>query len=488
MKLLKQHQRNVIPSGPPSRRDMLSEAACGFGCVAFLGLNATTLQASARQHETVNPLAPRPPEFVPRAKHVIFLFMHGGVSHIDTFDPKPKLTQLDGQPLPFDRPLVFADPKNIGNLLKSPWTFNRYGQSGLPVSDLFPHVASCIDDICVIRSMSHDRVSHGAAMQEIHTGSGVFQRPSAGTWIVYGLGSENQNLPGFITICPATLDSGTSTFGSAFLPATYQGTRFGETSGRGRSDDARRAAFQDLRPGESNVELQRLELDLVQAVNRRTSPISQHDSEIEARIASFELAFRMQAEAPEATDMSSETPETFALYGVNDGATDNFGRQCLLARRFVERGVRFVQATHSYKWDQHSGLKGGHTRNAREVDKPIAGLLKDLKRRGMLDETLVIWATEFGRTPVAQGKDGRDHSPYGFTMWMAGGGIKGGIAYGATDEFGYFAVENKVTVHDLYATTLHQLGLDHIQLTHHYSGRDFSLTDVEGEVLHDIIA
>ena len=325
-------------------------------------------------------------------------------------------------------------------------------------------------------------------MQEIHTGSGVFQRPSAGTWIVYGLGSENQNLPGFITICPATLDSGTSTFGSAFLPATYQGTRFGETSGRGRSDDARRAAFQDLRPGESNVELQRLELDLVQAVNRRTSPISQHDSEIEARIASFELAFRMQAEAPEATDMSSETPETFALYGVNDGATDNFGRQCLLARRFVERGVRFVQATHSYKWDQHSGLKGGHTRNAREVDKPIAGLLKDLKRRGMLDETLVIWATEFGRTPVAQGKDGRDHSPYGFTMWMAGGGIKGGIAYGATDEFGYFAVENKVTVHDLYATTLHQLGLDHIQLTHHYSGRDFSLTDVEGEVLHDIIA
>ena len=476
-----------FPLRVPSRREMLRDAASGFDSLAFLGLNAHSMRTAAAQSGEENPLAPRPSLFKPRAKHVIFLFMHGGVSHVDTFDPKPKLDELNGQPYPGKLPLVFANPDSIGNLLKSPWNFRQYGQSGLPVSDLFPQVASCIDDICVIRSLSHDRVSHGAAMQEIHTGSGVFQRPAAGSWIVYGLGSENQNLPGFITICAATLDGGTSTFGSAFLPAAYQGTRYGETSSRGRYDDARRAAFKNLRPGEPNIDLQRMELDFMQQINRRQSSAGHRDSELEARIASFELAFRMQAEAPEATDLSSETEETFALYGVNQGSTDNFGRQCLLARRFVERGVRFVQATHSYKWDQHGGLHGGHTRNALEVDQPIAALLKDLKRRGLLDETIVIWATEFGRTPVAQSKNGRDHSPYGFSMWMAGGGIKGGMAYGATDELGYFAVENKVTIHDLYATVLNQLGLDHAELTYHYSGRDFSLTDVEGDVIHEII-
>ena len=481
-------QPNMLYFPVFSRREMLRDAASGFGYLAFLGLTANSVQTVQARPMEVNPLAPKQPLLKSRAKHVIFLFMHGGVSHVDTFDPKPKLAELDGKPYPGKLPLVFANPKDIGTLLKSPWNFQRYGESGLPVSDLFPQVASCIDDICVIRSLSHDRVSHGAAMQEIHTGSGVFQRPSAGSWIVYGLGSENQNLPGFITICPASLDGGTSTFGSAFLPAAYQGTRFGETSSRGRYDDARRAAFKNLRPGELDIDLQRLELDFMQSINRRQSSAGQPDLELEARIASFELAFRMQAEAPEASDLSRETEDTYALYGVNQSPTDNFGRQCLLARRFVERGVRFVQATHSYKWDQHGSLQSGHTRNAHEVDKPIAGLLKDLKIRGMLDETLVIWATEFGRTPVAQSKNGRDHSPYGFSMWMAGGGIKGGMAYGATDEFGYFAVENKITIHDLYATVLHQLGLDHTELTYRYSGRDFSLTDVEGEVLHDIIS
>ena len=478
---------------PLTRRQLLQRTGCGFGHLALLGMLGTPASCGAQRAPAANPLADKTPDFAPRAKRVIFLFMHGGVSQVDSFDPKPVLSKLDGQPLPqswiqsavpFGQNLKKDKPLP---LLRSPWSFHPHGESGVEVSTLFPHIAGAIDDICVVRSMSHDSVSHAPAMQEIHTGSGVFKRPSAGSWILYGLGSENQNLPGFITICPPTLDSGTHNFGPAFLPASYQGTPLGETSGRGRKDDARRAGFTDLYPADDRL-LQRLELDFVQAKNRRHLETAGRNTQLEARIASFELAFRMQAEAPEAVDLSLETSETLALYGVNREPTDNFARQCLLARRFAERGVRFIQATHSYKWDQHGGLKRLHARNAHEVDQPIAALLADLKRRGLLDDTIVLWGTEFGRTPVAEGQDGRDHNPYGFTIWLAGGGIKGGTTYGATDEVGFFAVENKLTIHDVYATVLHLLGLDHASLTYPFSGRDFRLTDVEGDVVRKIIS
>ena len=472
-----------------SRRDVLRRASCGFGHLALLGMVGPSARASIPSSERYsNPLAPKPTHYTPKAKRVIFLFMHGGVSQVDTFDPKPKLTEMDGQPLPFAVPLSFAEPKEMGKLLRSPWKFRKHGESGLEVSELFPRVASCVDEISMIRSMTHDRVSHGPALQELHTGSGVFHRPSVGSWVLYGLGTQNQNLPGFITICPTSLDAGAHSFGSAFLPATYQGTKLGETTSRGHPDDARRARFKDLRPADPSSTLQRLELDLAQTINRKQLQRVGDDPDLEARIESLELAFRMQAEAPEVVDLSGESKEMLAFYGVGEGPTDNFARQCLLARRLAERGVRFIQCTHSYKWDQHGGLKTLHERNAREVDKPIAALLKDLKRRGMLDETLVFWGTEFGRTPVAQGKDGRDHNPYGFTVWMAGGGIKGGTTYGATDEFGYFAVENKLQIHDLHATILHLLGLDHTRLTFPYGGRELRLTDVGGRILHEIIS
>ena len=475
-----------------SRRQILQKTACGFGHLALLGLLGSPAHGSTRSVRSSNPLAGQTPRFAARAKRVIFLFMHGGVSHIDSFDPKYKLAQMDGQPLPQSwMQSVVPFGQNLKKdkplpLLQSPWKFERHGQSGLPVSDLFPHIAGVMDDLCVIRSMSHDVVSHAPALQEMHTGSAVFKRPSAGSWILYGLGSENQNLPGFITICPPTLDSGTHNFGSAFLPAAYQGTPLGETSAQGRQDDAARAEFTDLHPADE-LGLQRLELDLIQQRNRQHMTRAGHHSQLEARIESFELAFRMQAAAPEAVDLSQETKQTLASYGVDQEPTDNFARQCLLARRFAERGVRFIQATHSYKWDQHSHLKEHHTRNAGEVDQPIAALLRDLKQRGLLDDTLVLWGTEFGRTPVAEGKDGRDHNPYGFSIWLAGGGIRGGTTYGATDEIGFFAVENRVTIHDVYATILHLLGLDHMALTYRFSGRDFRLTDVEGEVMHEII-
>ena len=478
---------------PITRRRLLQRTACGFGHLALLGMLGSSASAVTKRERPANPLARKTPHFAPKAKRVIFLFMHGGVSQVDSFDPKPALTKLDGQPLPkswIQSALPFGQnlkKDKLLPLLRSPWRFKKHGESCVEVSELFPHIAGAIDDICIIRSMSHDLVSHAPAMQEMHTGSGVFKRPSAGSWILYGLGSENQNLPGFITICPPTLDSGTHNFGPAFLPAAYQGTPLGETSGRGQKDDAARAGFTDLHPADDLV-LQRLELDFVQSNNRRHLKVAGRNPQLEARIESFELAFRMQAEAPDAVDLAQETQQTLALYGVNQEPTDNFARQCLLARRLVERGVRFVQATHSYKWDQHGGLKRLHARNADEVDRPIAALLTDLKDRGLLDDTIVLWGTEFGRTPMAEGKDGRDHNPYGFTIWLAGGGIKGGMTYGATDEIGLFAVENKLTIHDVYATVLHLLGLDHTSLTYQFSGRDFRLTDVEGDVVPEIIS
>jgi hypothetical protein len=466
----------------PSRRQMLRTAACGFGHVALVGLLQNLSHAMGAATPLSSPKSTRmaAPHFAPRAKQVIFLFMHGGVSHVDTFDPKPKLTAMDGQKLPFDTPLQFAQ---VGNLMRSPWRFSQYGQSGLPASELFPHVGSMVDDICFIRSMFVEQVDHGGAILQLHTGSSVFPRPSMGAWIAYGLGTENNNLPAFVTISPPMMHGAQQLYGSSFLPAAYQGTAVGDYT-----TPMHRAGIRNLRRAEPTDELERAQLDLLQQFNRNFADQAQNDSRLEARIQSFELAFRMQMEAPTALDMNDEAASTLEQYGINGGPTDNFGRQCLLARRLVERGVRFVQCSHSYKWDQHSGLKAGHESNAREVDQPIAALLQDLKQRGMLDETLVVWGTEFGRTPVAQDNNGRDHNPYGFTMWLAGGGVRGGIAHGATDEFGYYAVEKRVSMYDLHATLLHLLGIDHTRLTYRHSGRDFRLTDVHGNIVSDILA
>jgi hypothetical protein len=465
-----------------SRRELLQQAACGFGYVAMLGLAGS--EAAGVAATSTNPLAPRSPRFPARAKRVIFLFMHGGVSHVDTFDPKPKLAEMNGKDLPFPKPKFEFAP--TGKLLRSPWKFQKYGQSGIEVSELFPEIGGCIDDICVIRSMNGgNQVSHGPALLQFHTGDGVFARPSMGAWILYGLGTENQDLPGFITLSPSVYHGGAQNYGSAFLPASFQGTRIGDGS------SPFQATISNVTPGEANPELQQLQLEQLRAMNRRHLDRTGPDGRLEARIQAYEMTFRMQKAAPRVMDTSSETKETLALYGIGAQPTDEFGRQCLLARRFAEAGVRFVQVSFSYPrhyWDQHSDLKKGHETNARMVDKPIAGLLKDLKGRGLLDDTLVIFGTEFGRTPAAQGTDGRDHHPHAFSMWLAGGGIKGGMTYGKTDEFGYYIVENKVHIHDLHATILHLLGLDHTKLTFRHAGRDFRLTDVAGNVIDKILA
>ncbi|MBX3436516.1 MAG: DUF1501 domain-containing protein [Planctomycetaceae bacterium] len=459
-----------------TRRDMLRVAGAGFGNVALAALaNADAVNAS--------PLSPKGTHFLPRAKRVIFLFMHGGPSHMDTFDYKPQLNKDHGQPLPFDKPRVFS--AQTGNLLGSPWKFRQHGESGAWVSELFPHVAKCVDDLCIINSMYGSNSRHGGALLELHTGSDTFIRPSMGSWITYGLGTENQNLPGFVTICPTLTHGGANAYSSAFLPADYQGTPLGNAS---TPSDQAKIPFIQNHSGLSS-DLQRSELDFLGALNRDHLQQTGPDAALEGRINSFELAFRMQAAAPELQDISSESEAVQEMYGINDPTTRNFGIQCLMARRFTEQGVRFVQATHSYKWDQHDGLKSALPQNSREVDQPIAALLTDLKTRGLLHETLVLWGGEFGRTPVSQGgENGRDHNPQGYTMWMAGGGVRGGLQYGATDDYGYYAVQDKVHVHDLHATLLHLLGLDHTRLTYRYAGRDFRLTDVHGEVVHDIIA
>jgi len=462
---------------PLTRRDMLKTFSGGFGALALAGM----LGEEARAAATANPLAPKAPMYPPRAKRVIFLFMHGGPSHVDTFDPKPLLTRDNGKPLPFAKPRVqFAQ---TGNLLKSPWEFRKYGQSGLEVSDLFPHVGRMADDLCVIRSMYGSNPAHGGALLALHTGSDTFVRPSMGSWITYGLGSENENLPGFITICPTLGHGGVQNWSSAFLPAPYQGTPIGNAS-----IPAERAAISYIRNPETPADLQRMQLDLMKEMNEDELRHFGADPNLEARIQTFELAFRMQTIAPEIMDLAGESKATKDMYGVGEQPTDNFARQCLLARRFCERGVRFVQVTHSYKWDQHGDLRNGHTKNAKEVDKPIAALLRDLKTRGLLEDTLVLWSGEFGRTPTAQGGDGRDHNPHGFCCWLAGGGVKGGTAYGATDDYGYYASVDKVHIHDLHATMLHLLGIEHTKLTYRYAGRDYRLTDVAGNVVNGIVA
>ncbi len=458
-----------------TRRELLQASSAGFGHLALLGLLGEEASANG------DPLAPRAPHFEPRAKRVIFLFMHGGPSQVDTFDYKPLLERDHGKPLPFARPRVVSS--ETFNLLKSPWKFQQHGQSGIWVSELFPHFAKCVDDVCMINSMHGSNSRHGGALLELHTGSDTFVRPSMGSWITYGLGSENRNLPGFITICPTLTHGAANNWNSAFLPAAYQGTPVGNA---GIPSD--QAAIPFIHNDATPRDLQRMEIDFVQELNRAQLTKTGPDPQLEGRINSFELAFRMQAAAPELQDISGESPSTLKLYGLDDPVTRNFGRQCLMARRFAERGVRFVQVTHSYKWDQHERLRQEHSRNAAEVDKPIAGLLRDLKARGLLKDTLVLWGGEFGRTPTAQASDGRDHNPEGFSMWLAGGGVKPGLRYGATDDYGYFSVENKVHFHDLHATMLHLLGLDHLRLTYRYAGRDFRLTDVHGRVVKEILA
>jgi hypothetical protein len=369
-------------------------------------------------------------------------------------------------------------------LLASPWKFKPYGQSGIHVSDLFPHVGALADKLCVINSIHGTNSRHGAALLELHCGSDTFIRPSMGSWITYGLGSENQNLPGFVTICPTLGHGGVTAWSSAFLPAHYQGTPIG-TSGVA----AERAKIPFIENKQISAAQQRMELDLLAEVNAEHLAKSGPDDALESRIESFELAFRMQREVPTLQDIGGETAETLGLYGIDQPKTKNFGLQCLLARRFCEAGVRFVQVTHSYKWDQHGNLKAEHASNALEVDQPMAGLIADLSRRGLLEDTLVWWGGEFGRTPTEQGnKDGRDHNPHACSMFLAGGGVKQGLRYGATDDYGYYAVENKVHFHDLHATILHLLGLDHERLTYRYAGRDFRLTDVYGRVVADILA
>jgi hypothetical protein len=464
----------MIPLLPHSRRKLLKSSAAGFGSVALAGL----LGEEAR----VGALAARPPHFPAKAKRIIFLFMHGGPSQVDTFDYKPQLEKDHGKPLPFPKPRVQSGA--TGNLLKSPWKFQQHGESGAWVSELFPHVARCVDDMCIVNSMHCSNSRHGAALLELHTGSDTFVRPSMGSWITYGLGTENENLPGFITICPTMTHGGVNAFSSSFLPADYAGTPIGDAS---IPSDKAKIPFIENADG-LPTDLQRFELDFVQKMNRRQLRGDRTDADLEARINSFELAFRMQARAPELQSIDGETKETLSTYGLDQDTTKNYGRQCLMARRFIEQGVRFVQCTHSYKWDQHGDLRNAHARNAMEVDQPIAALLADLKERGLLEDTLVLWGGEFGRTPVAQGDNGRDHNPQAYTMWLAGGGFQGGIQYGKTDEYGYYSVEDKVHVHDLHATMLHQFGLDHTKLTYRYAGRDFRLTDIHGEIVHDILA
>jgi hypothetical protein len=430
-----------------------------------------------------DPLAPKEPIFRARAKHVIMLFMNGGPSQHDLFDYKPLLARDHGKPLPMKLPRVLSNTDRLGSLLGPLAKFQQRGQSGQWISDLLPHIAEVGDNLCVIRSMHCSNPQHGAACLEWHTGSHTLVRPSLGSWILYGLGTENRNLPGYITLSQPIDSGGAGMFGAAMLPAVYQGTPLGY--GKTPADKAR---FRFIESKHTDQHQQRRELDFSRQLNQEYLRRTGADSELEARINSYELAFRMQTEAPGIQDISGESEATRQLYGLDEPRTADFGRQCLLARRFIERGVRFVQCN-STGWDHHYGIRSSLTKNAYSVDKPVAALLKDLKSRGLLEETLVIWGGEFGRTPMAEGADGRDHNPYGYTMWLAGGGVKPGLDFGRTDDYGFFAVEDKLHVHDLHATILHLLGLNHSKLSVNYAGLDVRLTGVtEAHVAHGLIA
>ena len=474
------HCRRFLPA-PLSRRDMLRRCANGFGAVALSALLADRAFGGPTPRDT-DPLAPRPTHFPPKAKSVIFLYMDGGPSQVDTFDPKPRLDREHGQPIKMKvEPTQF---NNVGTVLRSPWRFRQYGQSGLPVSDLFPNVGGCADDLCVVRSLVSEFSVHTNANFFLHSGNGQQGRPSMGAWVTYGLGSACRNLPGFVVLSSGMIPAGgLDCFGNGFLPASYQGSLFRKGA----------EPVADLRRTEATPRLQQGKLDLLRKLDGDVLERFGGDDRLESAIANYELAFRMQTAVPDLMDLAGETAATRALYGLDDPVTETYGRQCLLARRLVERGVRFVELlcpliSGADRWDQHGNLRDGHERNARAVDRPIAGLLRDLKARGLLAETLVLWAGEFGRTPMAQGSDGRDHNPFGFSVWLAGGGVKAGTVYGATDDYGYHVVENKVEMYDLHATMLHLLGLDHKRLTYRFGGRDMRLTDVHGEVVKGILA
>jgi hypothetical protein len=460
-----------------SRRAALKSAAAGFGYLAFAGLSTWAAEKD-------NPLAPKKTHLPAKAKRVIFLCMEGAPSHVDTFDYKPKLAELNGQSMP--RARTFA------KLLASPWKFAQHGQSGLWISELFPELAKHADELCLLRGMHTDVPAHAQAFLQMHTGVFQFKRPSMGAWTFYGLGTDNDNLPGFITISPPFQNGGPSNYGSAFLPAIYQGTPirtggFGPFGGGGGPrGPGGGGGVSNIRNPNQSADAQRLQLDFIQSLNRETLEHEPHNPDVEGAIESFELAFRMQKDLPKLMDVANESAATKALYGIGEQDTENFGRQCLLARRFVEAGVRFVELT-SNGWDHHRDLKNALGNKARSIDKPVAGLLADLKARGLLQDTLVLWGGEFGRTPYAQGTDGRDHNHRGFTMWLAGGGAKAGFSYGSTDDYGYEAVEGKMHIHDWHATILHLLGLNHEKLTYRYAGRDMRLTDVKGNVVKEIV-
>jgi hypothetical protein len=469
---------------PISRRDWLSRTGCGFGALALAGL------ASSEASANTDPLAPKAPHFAPKAKRVIFLFMQGGVSHVDSYDYKPRLDQDDGKQMPFDDARVIANTGMRGSsqrVMKPLWKFAQHGQTGRWASDLFPEVNRHVDDLTFIHSMHTEGVAHGPATLFLHCGSTSFVRPSVGSWVLYGLGSENRNLPGFVSIAPSAGNGGARNYGPAFLPAVYQGTPLGRAGG-----PAAEATIRNL-TGPLPADAQRARFDLLRELHAEQLKQRPGDAELEAVANSYELAWRMQANAPDVLDLSKESAETLKLYGIGEKATDTFGRECLMARRLCELGVRFVQVTYGDNsanpaWDQHSNLPK-HGDHAKAVDKPIAGLLTDLKRRGLLEDTVVWWGGEFGRTPYAEKNGtGRDHNPGGFTVWLAGAGLKAGHAHGATDEFGAQAVQDKVHMHDLHATLLHLLGLDHEKLTYRYAGRNFRLTDVHGSVVKGILS
>ena len=465
-----------------SRRGALQKAACGFGSLALAGLCADPVRAA-------NLLAGKSTHHRPRAKRIIFLFMQGGPSHVDTFDYKPALYENDGKKMPFDdaRTIAKTGKSATSELVMKPmWKYRQYGESGRWASDLFRETAKHSDDLTFIHSMHSEGVAHGPATLFLHCGSTNFTRPSLGSWVTYGLGTENENLPGFVSLAPLTSSGGVRNYGSAFLPAAHQGTAI-----------RKNATIRNLRNADLSKNEQLRQLEFLNNLNAEQLKSENRDSELESLISSYELAWRMQNNAPYVLDLSKETPGTLAMYGIGEKATDDFGRQCLMARRLCENGVRFVQVTSGAtdgvsNWDQHSKLPQ-HATQAKAVDRPIAGLLQDLKQRGLLEDTIVWWSGEFGRAPYAQNPSekkvaGRDHNANGFTTWLAGGGVKSGLAYGATDEFGHKAVEDKVHMHDLHATLLHLLGLDHEQLTYRYAGRDFRLTDVHGEVVQGILA
>ena len=476
-----------------SRREMIRRSACGFGAIALAGVAAQNLKANSQfksykfdeRHQT---LAERPPMFAPRAKRVIFIFMAGGPSHVDTFDFKPGLFKRNGQEIDFTGVRFGTFGKESKRkLLKPLWDFKQHGQCGQQVSSLFPHMARHVDKMCMIHSMHTEGVAHGPSTLFLHTGATNLVRPSIGSWITYGLGTPNQNVPGFVTINPSASKGGPRNYSNAFLPTMFQGTAIGRAGQKVVSSKIKNIANTQLAP-----DLQRKQFEFLQSVNRDQLARSPEDERLEATIESYELAYRMQMNAPGIMDLSDESEATLKMYGIDEKVTEDFGRQCLLARRMAESDVRYIQVNYADestnpRWDQHSNMPK-HAEHAKAVDKPLAGLLEDLHQRGLLEDTLVWWGGEFGRTPFAQGKNGRDHNPRGFTVWLAGGGTKAGYAHGCTDEIGHHAVENKVHMHDLHATILHLLGLDHEKLTYEYAGRNFRLTDVAGRVVQELMA